>query len=94
MGTQSACGGKGIPGPVFLFCPEADTCLVESGYEHVLGIRRTYDGHELLVYFNFKDEAARAWITDASSYTDLLKTAVPTDDAWELAPYGFVWLYR
>lgn len=77
-----------------VFCPVADACLATTGYDHVLGIRRTYKDQELLAYFNFKNEAVRLRIPDASAYTDLLKTAVLTDDAWELAPYGFVWLYH
>ena len=55
-----------------VFDTEADTWLLDTGNDHVLGIGRYYRGEQLLALFNFSGEPQKAWVRDDKTATDLI----------------------
>ncbi len=75
-----------------VFDDEADTWLLETGNDAVLGIGRYYRGQKLLAVFNFSREKQIAWLKEMEDYRDIM-TGLPRDAGALVLPAGsFVWL--
>ena len=75
-----------------VFDDEADTWLLDTGNDAVLGIGRYYRGQKLLAVFNFSRQKQTAWLKETEAYVDLM-TGEPRDaGAVLLKPGDFVWL--
>lgn len=77
-----------------LFCNSADTWILETYNDHVLGIGRYYEGEKLLALFNFSEHEQTAWINEEEDYTDLFSDEVLKAHNIEIVPHGFRWLYH
>ena len=75
-----------------VFDSKADTWLLETGNEHVLGIGRYYLGEQLLALFNFSDEPQEARPQDEKAYTDLISGKECSAGTVPLEAGGFSWL--
>ena len=75
-----------------LFDSRADTWLLDTGNDAVLGIGRYYKGEKLLAVFNFSRHSQRVWLREPEAFTDLL-TGEPRDaGSLTLPAGGFAWL--
>ena len=70
----------------------ADTWVLETYNDHVLGIGRYNNGEKLVALFNFSEFEQTAWINEAEEYTDLLTGEKKEAKAVALPGYSFVWL--
>ena len=70
----------------------ADTWIVETHNDHVLGIGRYYDGEKLIALFNFSATDQTAWINEAEEYTDMLTGKARDAKAVEIPAYDFAYL--
>ncbi|MBR1684915.1 MAG: alpha-amylase family protein [Clostridia bacterium] len=77
-----------------VFDATADTWLLHTGNDQILGIGRYKDGEKLLGLFNFSRSGATAWVMDTDLYTDLFSGEKRDAGAVPLAPGGFIWLYK
>ena len=77
-----------------VFDAEADTWLLHTGSDHVLGIGRYYRGEKLLALFNFDHREQTAWVQDQSLFTDLFTGEEQDAGAVKLPPCGFRWLLQ
>ncbi|MBQ4434711.1 MAG: amylosucrase, partial [Clostridia bacterium] len=75
-----------------VFDTKADTWLLDTGSDQVLGIGRYYKGEQLLALFNFADQDRTAWIMDTKSYTDLIDGKEGDAGAVKVPAGGFRWL--
>ena len=55
-----------------VFDADADTWVLDTGSDQVLGIGRYWRGEQLLALFNFSDQPRTAWLHDDKRYTDLV----------------------
>ena len=72
----------------------ADTWIVETYNDHILGIGRYYQGEKLIALFNFGDQDETAWIDEPEQYYDLMSGKKrPAKNV--LIPSGdFAWLFH
>lgn len=77
-----------------VFDDSADTWLLDTHSDHVLGIGRYCQGEKLLALFNFSDEEQSVWLDDRADYTDLWTGRECSPMMAHLAPGGFMWLHR
>ncbi|SEQ25676.1 amylosucrase [Lachnospiraceae bacterium NE2001] len=70
----------------------ADTWLVETWNDHILGIGRYYKGEKLIALFNFGDNDEIAWINEIEEYTDLITGNSVEPKGVGVPAYGFLWL--
>ena len=77
-----------------VFSGEADTWILDTQDDRVLGIGRYCHGQKLLALFNFGDKEVILRLGETESYTDLV-TGLPRS-AWAVAlpPKGFAWLLK
>ena len=76
-----------------VFDNSADTWLVETWNDHVLGIGRYKDGEKLIGLFNFNNHDETAWISEDGAYTDLMTGREREAKAVGVPAGDFVWLY-
>ena len=81
-----------IRGKHTVFDSEADTWLLDTGNDHVLGIGRYYRGEQLLALFNFADEPQKVWLRDEKNYTDLISGKEGDAGEVRLEAGAFRWL--
>ena len=75
-----------------VFDSAADTWIVETYNDRVLGIGRYYGGEKLIALFNFSEYDETAWINEVEDYTDLI-TGMPRPAKGVGVPaFGFAWL--
>ena len=74
------------------FDTEADTWILDTGSNHILGIGRYYRKEQILALFNFSAEDATAWLRDEKEYTDLMDGSVSDAGAVKVPAGGFRWL--
>ena len=55
-----------------VFDTEADTWVLDTYNDHVLGIGRYYRREQLLALFNFSDKPQKIWLRDEKIYTNLI----------------------
>ena len=77
-----------------VFESAADTWIIETWNDHVLGIGRYYKGEKLIALFNFNDYAETAWIDDEEDYIDMMTGELRPAKAVGISAYGFVWLIK
>ncbi len=74
------------------FDSEADTWLLDTENDHVLGIGRYYRGEQLLALFNFSGEPQNVMLRDDKSYTDLIGGGKTDAYAVRVEAGDFRWL--
>ncbi len=77
-----------------VFDSDADTWIVETGNDHVLGIGRYRAGEKLIALFNFSDEPERTWIEEKENYIDLNSGKRRSAFRAELFSHEYVWLFH
>ena len=75
-----------------VFDSDADTWVLDTGSDQVLGIGRYWRGEQLLALFNFSDEPQKAWVRDDKTYTDLISGKEGDAGTVRLEAGGFRWL--
>ena len=55
-----------------VFDTEADTWVLDTCNDHVLGIGRYYRSEQLLALFNFSDKPQKIWLRDEKIYKDMV----------------------
>ena len=74
------------------FDDRADTWLLDTGNDHVLGFGRYCQGEKLLALFNFSDEEQSAFLDDPEEYADLWRGGMASGRLVHLLPGDFAWL--
>ena len=74
------------------FDTEADTWLLDTGCDSVLGIGRYYRGEQLLALFNFDTQDKTVYLRDEKRYTDLADGKEGDAGAVKVPSHGFRWL--
>jgi len=74
------------------FDTEADTWILDTGNNHIVGIGRYYRKEQILALFNFGSEDATAWLRDEKEYTDLMDGTAGDAGAVKVPAGGFRWL--
>ena len=77
-----------------VFDADADTWILDTYNEHILGIGRYKDGEKLLALFNFGDHDETAWINEPEIYKELLRGYETEGKAIGVPSHDFVWLYH
>ena len=75
-----------------VFDTQADTWILETGSDHVLGIGRWRDGEKLLALFNFGDTDQAVSLREMETYTDLWTGEPRSLERIVIPSKGFVWL--
>ena len=75
-----------------VFDSDADTWVLETGSDQVLGIGRYYRGEQLLALFNFSDQPQTVWLNDSKNYTDLMTGKEGDAGKVRLKAGDFCWL--
>ena len=75
-----------------VFENDADTWIVETYNDHILGIGRYYRGEKLIALFNFNDKDETAWINEEEEYHDMLTGEKVLAKAVGVPANDFVWL--
>ena len=75
-----------------VFDSAADTWIVETYNDHILGIGRYYNGEKLIALFNFSEFDETAWVNEVEDYTDLLTGEPRPAKAVGIRAYDFAWL--
>ncbi len=70
----------------------ADTWLVDTGSDRVLGIGRYYRGEKLIGLFHFGREAETVWTDQSELFTDLVTGRLCSAQGVRLQPGQFLWL--
>ncbi|MCQ2550045.1 MAG: hypothetical protein MJ134_08395 [Lachnospiraceae bacterium] len=77
-----------------VFNGNADTWIVETYNDSVLGIGRYYNGEKLIALFNFSKNDEIAWIDEAEEYVDLISGISKIAKEVKMPAQSFVWLYH
>lgn len=77
-----------------VFNGNADTWIVETYNDSVLGIGRYYNGEKLIALFNFSKEEETAWINEKEAYVDLISGFPVAAKEVKIPAQSFVWLYH
>ena len=77
-----------------VFSSEADTWIVNTRNEHVLGIGRYYNKEKLMAFFNFSKEDQTIYTDEGEEYTNLITKNKAYVDVYYLHPYEFAWLIK
>ncbi len=75
-----------------VFDGAADTWIVNTANDHVLGIGRYYQGEKLVALFNFGEGPAAIYVDELGDYTDLISGEAVDKSAVSLPAGGFRWL--
>ena len=75
-----------------VFDDGADTWLLNTGSDAVLGMGRYYQGQKLLAVFNFSREDQTAYLRETEEYRDLMTGRRRDAKAVSLPAGGFAWL--
>ena len=70
----------------------ADTWIVETYNDHILGIGRYFNGEKLIALFNFSENDETAWVNEVEDYVDLLTGLPRKAKAVGVPARDFVWL--
>ena len=70
----------------------ADTWIVETWNDHILGIGRYYRGEKMIGLFNFSDQDETAWIDEKEEYIDMLTGEIRPARAVGIPAQDFAWL--
>jgi len=72
----------------------ADTWIIETYNDHILGIGRYYKGEKLLALFNFSEHEQIAWISEDEEYIDLQSNQKVDVHNLKIDGHGYLWLYH
>ena len=75
-----------------VFTASADFSVINTVNDHVLGIRREYQGEKLYAFFNFSEEEQPAYFDGILSGKDLVSGDGIRGLSETLKPYGFLWI--
>ena len=75
-----------------VFDGAADTWIVNTGDDRVLGIGRYLEGEKLIALFNFGDNEIIVHLGDEAPYTDLWTGEPRGASAVAVKPKDFAWL--
>ena len=75
-----------------VFDDGADTWLLDTGNDAVMGVGRYYRGQKLLAVFNFSRQKQTAWLKETEDYRDLMTGRKRDAGTVALPAGGFVWL--
>ena len=75
-----------------VFDSAADTWIIETYNDHILGIGRYYDGEKLIALFNFSEYDETAWINEVENYEDLITGSPRPAKAVGVPACSFAWL--
>ena len=75
-----------------VFDSEADTWVLDTCNDHVLGIGRYYRREQLLALFNFSDKPQKIWLRDEKIYTNLINGKEGDAGEIRLDAGEFCWL--
>ncbi len=70
----------------------ADTWLIRTSGNQVLGIGRYYKGEKVLCFFNFSDQNRQVWLTEGDEIKDLWDGKAVEDAYVEIESGWFKWL--
>ena len=74
------------------FDSAADTWLIRTSGNQVLGIGRYYKGEKVLCFFNFSDQDRQVWLTEGDEVKDLWDGSAVEDAYVEIESGWFKWL--
>lgn len=77
-----------------VFNGNADTWIVETYNDSVLGIGRYFNGEKLIALFNFSKEEETAWVNEKEAYVDLISGLSVAAKEVKIPAQSFVWLYH
>ncbi len=72
----------------------ADTWIIETYNDHILGIGRYYKGEKLLALFNFSEHEQIAHISEDEEYIDLQSNQKIDAHNVKIDGHGYLWLYH
>ena len=72
----------------------ADTWIVETYNDNILGIGRYYQGEKLIALFNFGDQDETAWIDEPEQYYDLMSGKKRPAKNVLIQSGDFAWLFH
>ena len=75
-----------------VFSGLADTWLVDTNNDHVLGIGRFYNGEKLIALFNFSEHAETVYLNEHEHYTDLMCNENTGIDVITVEAWDFRWM--
>jgi amylosucrase len=75
-----------------VFDTAADTWLLDTGDDRILGLGRYYDKEQLLALYNFTDTDLTALLKDPKQYVDLMDGSESDAGAVRVPAGGFRWL--
>ncbi len=75
-----------------VFGGTADTWIVDTGSERVLGVGRYFRGEKLIALFNFGRAPATVWTDQSELFTDLMTGKLCSAQGVRLEPGDFRWL--
>ena len=74
------------------FHPRAESWIIETYNDHVLGIGRYYEGRKLIALFNFSEEEEIAWINEEGRYKDLISKKRVEAKSPRIQAFDFLWM--
>ncbi len=77
-----------------VFHSEADTWIVDTSNDHVLGIGRYYNGQKLIAFFNFSKDPQKIYTAEREEYKNMLTRTKTYIERYELGGYEFAWLVK
>ncbi len=77
-----------------VFDDRADTWLLDTDHDQLLGIGRYFMGEKLLALFNFGERTRTAWLRDETEFTDLMSGEERDAGAVPVPAGSFRWLYQ
>ncbi|MBQ3264439.1 MAG: amylosucrase [Ruminococcus sp.] len=75
-----------------VFTASADFSVIDTVNDHVLGVRREYEGKKLYAFFNFSPEEQPAYFDGILSGMELVSGRTIRGLSETLKPYGFLWI--
>ena len=77
-----------------VFDSGADTWIIPTGNDHVLGIGRFYQNEKLVAFFNFSHLPQLIYTGESEVFKDAFSPKKAKPDRVELLPYGYVWYLK
>ena len=77
-----------------VFKNDADTWIIDTGNDHILGIGRYYGGEKLIAFFNFSKYGQTLYTSENEEFKDLLSGKKTYADRIEMDGYSYRWLFK
>ena len=75
-----------------VFTASAHFCALDTGTDHVLGVRREHEGEKLYAFFNFSDSEQTVFFDGVVSGKDLITDRKISGMSARMKPYEFFWI--